>query len=94
MFGNSRTMRMNGSLEMRRATRRSLARTVALRGTLHRIPISPTISLAPSVARITGPAGVSAMTSASPVDDQIGGVGGVALRAQQLAGVERRPARS
>ena len=57
MFGNSRTMRMNGSFEMRSATRRSLARTVAVRGTLHRIPISPTISLAPSVARITGPAG-------------------------------------
>ena len=37
MFGNSRTMRMNGSLAMRSAIRRFLARTVAVRGTLHRM---------------------------------------------------------
>src|SRR6266436_4598397 len=66
MVGNSRTMRMNGSFEMRKAMRRSLARTVALRGTLPNMPISPTRTLAPSVATITGPAGVSRMTSAWP----------------------------
>src|SRR6266446_1602240 len=66
MLGNSRTMRMNGSFEMRKAMTRSLARTVALRGTSPKIAISPTKSLAPSVATITGPAGVSRMTSAWP----------------------------
>src|SRR6201981_4010151 len=64
--GNSRTMRMNRSFEIRRTTRRSLAHTVALRGTSPNIAISPTVSLAPSVATITGPAGVSRMTSAWP----------------------------
>src|SRR5215472_12950106 len=66
IFGNSRTMRMNGSLEMRKTMTRSLARTVALRGTSPNIPISPTVSLAPSVATTTGPAGVSRTTSAWP----------------------------
>src|ERR1700726_2078890 len=66
MFGNSRTIRMNGSFEMRNAMTRSLARTVATRGTLPNMPISPTISLAPSVATTTGPPGVSRMTSARP----------------------------
>src|SRR6516164_1909292 len=66
IFGNSRTMRMKGSLEIRKTMTRSLARTVALRGTSPNIPISPTVSLAPSVATTTGPAGVSRMTSAWP----------------------------
>src|SRR5215471_17976589 len=66
IFGNSRTMRMNGSFEMRSAMSRSFARTVAARGALPRIPISPTKSLAPSVATTMGPAGVSRTTSASP----------------------------
>src|ERR1700720_456453 len=66
MFGNSRTIRMKGSFEMRNAMTRSLARTVAARGTLPNMPISPTISLAPSVATTIGPAGVSRMTSARP----------------------------
>src|SRR5690348_17226374 len=56
--GNSRTMRINGSFGMRSAIRRSLARTAAARGALLRIPTSPTISLVPTVARITGPLGV------------------------------------
>src|SRR5438132_6794345 len=54
--GNSRTMRMNGSFEMRNATTRPLARTVALRGTSHRIAISATISFLPTVATVNGPA--------------------------------------
>ena len=59
-------MRMNGSLAMRSATSRVFARTVAVRGTSHKIAISPTMSLAPSVAIVTGPAGVSTRMSASP----------------------------
>src|SRR6266571_1603013 len=42
MLGNSRTMRMNGSLAIRSATIRPFARTEALRGTSPRIAISPT----------------------------------------------------
>src|SRR5205807_5083047 len=63
IVGNSRTMRMNGSLEMRSATTRPLARTVALRGTSHRIAISATISFLPSVATVSGPAGPSSTIS-------------------------------
>src|ERR1700722_797882 len=66
MFGNSRTMRMNGSLAMRSATSRPLARIVAARGAPVRIAMSPTISLAPRVATVTGPAGPSSTISTSP----------------------------
>src|ERR1700693_689783 len=66
MFGNSRTMRMNGSLAMRSVTRRHSAFTVAVRGTSHRIAISPTISFAPRVAMVIGPLGVLTMIPASP----------------------------
>ena len=66
IVGNSRTIRMNGSLAMRSATMRVFACTVAVRGTSPRIAISPTMSLAPSVAKTNGPVGVSTSTSASP----------------------------
>src|SRR5690606_36487273 len=64
--GNSVTIRMNSSLAMRSATTRPLARTVAVRGTSHRIAISPTKAFLPSVATTAGPPAVSTRTSASP----------------------------
>jgi hypothetical protein len=64
--GNSFTSRKKVSLSMRRACRSVLAVTVAVRGTSHRIAISPMIALRPTVATTTGPFGVAIDTSAEP----------------------------
>src|SRR6516162_9847791 len=92
ILGNSRTMRMNGSFEMRSAITRSLARTVAARGELPNMPMSPTISLAPIVATVNCPAGVSSTTSTSPSMIRYAASAGSPWRISSLPG--SKPTRS
>ena len=79
MFGNSRTMRMNGSFEMRRAISRSLARTVAVRGALHRIAHLADDLVGAERRQHHRPGRGFGDDLGLAVDDQIGGVAGVAL---------------
>ena len=64
--GNSFTRRKNVSLSMRSVSSGVFAVTVAVRGTSHRIAISPMIACRPMVATTIGPPGESIDTSASP----------------------------
>ena len=64
--GNSVTSRKNRSLEIIKVVRSLVACTVAVRGTSHRIAISPTKSFLPICATTIGPSAVSTITSAVP----------------------------
>jgi hypothetical protein len=68
-------------------TRRPFARIVAVRGTSHRIAISPTISFAPSVATVIGPRGLDQDLGLTG-DDQIGSICLITLVKQHLAVIE------
>ena len=66
MLGNCEINWKKRSLEIIRVTTSPLARTVAVRGTSHRIAVSPRKSFFLKVATVTGPLAVATMTSASP----------------------------
>ncbi len=64
--GNSLTSWKKSSLEMRSVVTSLEARTVAVRGTSHRMAISPMMSFLPTEATVSGPSGVWTMISAEP----------------------------
>ncbi len=63
----------------------SVAWIVAVRGTSHRMPISPTKASRPTSATFSGPFGVSHQHVGLAAQHDIGGIGLVALMEQGLA---------
>ena len=70
-----------------------LAVTVAVRGTSHRIAISPMMSFLPTVATLTAPLGRVDQHVGLAVEDDVGGVAEIALAEQLVAVHELAAAR-
>ena len=83
--GNWVTRLKKPSLDTRSATSGVVASTVAVRGTSHRIAISPTMSLRPTVATVVGPLIGLHDHVGGALQHDVGGVARLALPADRLA---------
>ena len=86
--GNWVTRLKKPSLDTRSATSGVVASTVAVRGTSHRIAISPTMSLRPIVRHRHRAALGLHDDVGGALEHDVGGIAGVALAADRLAGRE------